>query len=265
LRRKPRRETVKEAIVKRIATVIVILAIAAGGGLWAQNTLTASLAEIPGLADSPEEGVLVEIVKAIDEVWEEGTIDIIVAPFARSIQNVIRGDADFHIPGFVANFPDLSSPSPLARCPVPLGEVEIVIYSRADNPISREDIDAAMARGGEFPYVIEAGIQEMFAFPTASSSSTEQSLRKVQAGRIDGYLWPPEADVIVRELQLDRIHREFLDLYADPVLVANTERGAEVSEILAAALTVLQDQGRLELLHAPMHMLYTVWQPHEDL
>jgi hypothetical protein len=123
----------------------------ASGSVWAQTTLVASLAEIPGLADSNEEGVLVDIVKAIDEVWEEGTIEIIVAPFARSIQNVINGDADFHIPGFVANVPDPSLPVPLARCPVPLGEVEIVIYSNVRNPVSREDIEAAMAAGGECP------------------------------------------------------------------------------------------------------------------
>jgi len=251
--------------VKRLATVLVVLAIMASGSVWAQTTLVASLAEIPGLADSNEEGVLVDIVKAIDEVWEEGTIEIIVAPFARSIQNVINGDADFHIPGFVANVPDPSLPVPLARCPVPLGEVEIVIYSNVRNPVSREDIEAAMAAGGEFPYVIEAGIQEMFDFPTASSSSTEQSLRKVQAGRIDAYLWPPEADVIVRQLQMDRIHREYLERYPDPVVVANTAHGADVSEILAEALAELQEQGRLEALHAPMHMPWTVWQPHEDL
>ncbi|MFW5775848.1 MAG: hypothetical protein ACOCZB_01020 [Spirochaetota bacterium] len=138
-----------------------------------------------------------------------------------------------------------------------------MIYSRSDNPISRGDIEAAMARGGEFPYVIEAGIQEMFAFPTQSSSSTEQSLRKVQAGRIDAYLWPPEGDIIVRELRMDRVHRELLGKYDDPIIVANTTRGEEVSRILAAALLELQNQGRLEALHAPMHTPWTEWQPHE--
>ena len=41
--------------------------------------------------------MLVEIVKAIDEVWEEGTIEMIVARVARSIQNVIRGEASFRM------------------------------------------------------------------------------------------------------------------------------------------------------------------------
>jgi polar amino acid transport system substrate-binding protein len=242
-----------------------MILLVAGSVAFGQQTLRASLAQIPGLADSPEQGVLVDIVRAIDEVWEDGTIEIVVFPFGRSIQNVVRGEADFHIPGFVANTVDPSLPTPLARCPVPLGEVEIVIYSHENNPISREDIEAAMAAGGRFPYVIEAGIQEMFAFPTVSSSSTDQSLRKVQAGRVDAYLWPPEADILVRDLGLDRLHREFLDRYDDPIIVANTEAGREVSEILAEALTILQQQGRLEGLHAPMHMPFTEWQPHLEM
>ena len=61
----------------------------------------------------------------------------------------------------------------------------------------------------------EAGIQKTFDFPTVTSSSTEQSLTKVQAGRIDRYLRPPEA----------------------PILVANTVQGlpADARDYAAAA------------------------------
>ena len=251
--------------MKRLVLFLMIFAMLGGSGIWAQTKLIASLAEIPGLANAAgTEGVLVEIVKAIDEVYE-GDIEIRVAPFVRSLQNVMQGRADFHIPGWVEFTPDPSKSYPLARVPYPLGKVEMVLYSNAAKPISKKDIDSAMAKGGPFPYVIEVGVQEMFNFPTAPSNDTIQSLKKVQAGRIDGYLWPPEADVNVRELNLNRIHREFLALYDDPIIVQNSERGVEVSEILDKALRKLDAQGRLEGLHAQMHMPYQKWQPHESM
>ena len=91
------REDISRGRLSRAAACAVLMAIAATESVWAQTTLVASFAEIPGLADSPEQGVLVEIVKAIDEVWEEGTIEMIVARVARSIQNVIRGEASFRM------------------------------------------------------------------------------------------------------------------------------------------------------------------------
>lgn len=103
----------------------------------------------------------------------------------------------------------------------------------------------------------------MFDFPTVTSNDTEQSLKKVQTGRIDAYIWAPEADGLVRQLKLGRIHREKLDNYDDPIIVANSPRGKQVAEILDKALKELRASGRLQLLYAPMHAPYEVWQPHE--
>jgi ABC-type amino acid transport substrate-binding protein len=234
--------------------------------LFGQQVLHGSIAQIPGMADSPESGVFVDFVKALDEVWEEGTIDITVVPFARSFESVMRGDADFHIPSFIN--PEVpESVLPFSWPETPMGIVTLLIYSNERNPITMEDIEAAMAAGGEFPYIIEvgAGTEGMFLHPVQGSNSTEQSLRKVQAGRVDAYIWPPEGDLVVREFGLDRIHREIYSSFADIIVVAKSPRGEEVAGILNDLLLELDEQGLRQFYHDQIHFPYEDWQPHEEL
>lgn len=142
--------------MRRVRYIAIVLLNLCGSIVWAQTNLTASLAQIPDRADSPESGVFTELVKAIDEIYQEGSIAIQVVPFARSVQNVLRGNADFHVPNFVnSEIPE--DQLPFSRVPEPLGTVTLVIYSNVENPITNAEIDAARASGGEFPYVIEVG------------------------------------------------------------------------------------------------------------
>ena len=59
--------------------------------------LVASLARLPGLAEGPDKGAFVEVVKAMAEL-HPGGIRIELYPFARSFRNMEAGQADFHIP-----------------------------------------------------------------------------------------------------------------------------------------------------------------------
>ncbi|MFW5783461.1 MAG: hypothetical protein ACOCY8_02975, partial [Spirochaetota bacterium] len=219
--------------MRRVVLIAAALMVLAGATGFAQADLNASIAQIPVLAETPERGVFIDLVRAIDETYDGGEINIDVVPFARSVTNVIRGEADFHIPSFV-NPVIPESALPYSWVPEPVGYVTLVIYSNAENRLTREDIDAAFEAGGRFPYVIEvgAGIEPQFPFPTQGSNSIEQSMRKVDAGRIDAYLWPPEGDDIVRSLRLGNIHREVYGEFEDVILVPKTPRGREVSAIL---------------------------------
>ena len=246
--------------MKRIV-VVLVLVLCAGALVFGQQVLRGSIAYIPGMADDPDHGVFVEFVKALDEVWEEGTV-----PFARSFENVMRGEADFHVPSFInPNIPP--EVLPFSWPATPMGQVTLLIYSNERNPITMDDIEAAMEAGGEFPYVIEvgAGTEGMFEHPVVGSSSTEQSLRKVQAGRVDAYIWPPEGDIQVRELNLDRIHREIYSTFDDIIVVARSPRGEEVAGILNDLIIELDQLGLREFYHGQVHFPYTDWQPHEEL
>lgn len=249
--------------MKRIATAVFVLIALATATAWGQTNLIATLAAIPGLADSPEKGVFVDLVKAIDEVYTEGTIEIQVVPFARSFQMMMTGASDFHVPSFIdPNIP--ASEIPFGHVPEPMGKVKLLIYSNAAKPITAADIKAAITAGGEFPYVIEVGggTELNFPFPTVGSNSDAQSLRKVNAGRIDAYIWPPEGDIVVRDEKLKNLHREIYAEFDDVVLVAKSPRGEQVAQILDAAMKELKRQGRLKQYHDRVHFPYEDWQPH---
>jgi polar amino acid transport system substrate-binding protein len=126
--------------------------------------LEASLGLLPGLVDSREHGAFVELVKAMDAVYP-GAIRINVYPMARSIRNLTSGKADFHLPALRdTDVPD--SKLIFGVADEIIGTLSNVIYSNVNKPLSRADIDAALARGGPFPYLLEAtGGDEAVSYP----------------------------------------------------------------------------------------------------
>ena len=176
-----------------ILSCLVLFASSSLFSLGGSKDLQASLAELPGLADSPDKGTFVELVKAIGTVYTEGKITIRVFPFARSVNNVLTGLADFHIPTVRNPMVDQTR-LPYGTVKVPMGSVTFVIYSNSANPLSKKMLDDAIASGKNFPYRIEVpgGIENQFPFNAASSNDVEQSLKKLAVGRIDALVWAQE-------------------------------------------------------------------------
>jgi len=56
---------------------------------------------LPGLVDSPDKGIFVDLLKAMAEEYKGGKITWELFPFARSMENVEKGKADFHLPQLV--------------------------------------------------------------------------------------------------------------------------------------------------------------------
>ena len=225
--------------------------------------LEASLAELPGLADSPDHGTFVELVKAIGDVYTDGKITIRVFPFARSVSNVITGRADFHIPTVRNPMVDQTK-LPYGTVTVPMGKVTLVIYSNSANQISKKMLDAAIAGSKNFPYKIEipGGIENQFPFNGTSSNDVKQSLRKLALGRIDALIWAQEeVDATLMSLKLGNIHREFWTEFDDAIIIPKGQEGDRLNMLLSAALTELSKSGKLEALHSKVHHAYDVWQP----
>ena len=53
---------------------------------------------LPPLVESSDKGILVDLVKAMAEEYKDGKITWELFPFARSMENVEKGRADFHMP-----------------------------------------------------------------------------------------------------------------------------------------------------------------------
>ena len=64
----------------------------------AKEDIHGDLAELPVVAESPDRGILVDLLKAMQKYYTDGTLSFDVIPFKRSLQSVTEGHSDFHAP-----------------------------------------------------------------------------------------------------------------------------------------------------------------------
>ncbi len=228
-----------------------------------RGALRASLASIPGLINSPEDGPFVDLVKAI--AAETGQpLSIKMFPMARSINNVVEGYADFHVPT-IRNRKLDESRLPYAFTSESYGTVSFVIYSNDGERITREMIEEAVSRKAvPFPYVIEvpAGMEGLFPFPCQPSNDVERSLRKVQKKRIDALVWAQEeVDLALRKSGIKDIRREHWEDMEDTIVVQKSERGKKMDRLLSAAIRGLRKSGKLDAIYPKVHKPFVPWQP----
>jgi polar amino acid transport system substrate-binding protein len=225
--------------------------------------LNASLAQIPGLAETPDKGAFVDLVKEMGKVYKDGKIIIEVYPFARSINNIIEGKADFHIPCLENPAIDQSK-LPYRFVTEKMGSVSFAIYSEAGKPITKKMIDEAVGKGGKFPYKIEVprGTGDNFNFPNLPSDDVSQSLQKVSLKRIDAYVVAhDEGDAVLKSLKLKTIHRELWGDFIDGIIIQKGPKGDETDKILSDLLRKLKASGKLKEMHEKLHLPYDDWQP----
>ncbi len=228
--------------------------------------LKASMAQLPVLIEDENTGAFVDLVRALDEVYTEGKIIREVYPFKRSLDNVIKGKADFHIP-LIKNPLIPEDKLPFRYSSLPTGPVAFVIYSHKDSPLTKEDIAKAGGKNStDFSYKIHTvpGHTELFIFPTVENFDFENCLKMVVMKRIDAVILPQEeSDSIIRKLQIKDIHRSLYYEFDSMIVVSKDKRGEEVDRIITDALKKLKSDGRLDQLNENIHKPYIDWQPYK--
>ena len=213
----------------------------------------ASLAEMPVYAESVDRGVLVDLVKLISEV--SGTpIAIQVVPFARSVSDVSLRNVDFHMP-LIQRANQDSTAMGYDYSTVTLFHVNFVLYSNKRNPLQLSTLDGLE---------IETDLAHVqcFDFPVSGSSSIEGSLRKVNAGRIDGFIFADFAsDPLVKKDNLVNIKRQLYQVFDVKAVLPKGGKGKEVDLFLTETVTKLRESGRYGELMAPLDQAYCDWQP----
>lgn len=231
-------------------------------GQVSARDLKASLGYLPQILESPDKGAFVDLVKALDDVYTEGNIKIKVYPMARSIKNVVKGKADFHIP-LIRNTVVPKDSLPYRFSTESFGKVVFVIYSNKKAFITAQMLKEARDKV-PFPFKIETcrGLEEYFDFPVISSNTIDQSLKKVSVRRVDGFVWAQEeADYTLQTLDLKVIHRELYCTFDDIAVIPKGPNGDEIDAILSRTIISLRDSGRLQELYHNIHLPYSDWQP----
>jgi polar amino acid transport system substrate-binding protein len=208
------------------------------------------------LVESKDEGILVDLLRAMAEEYKDGKITWEVAPFQRSMENVQSGKADFHMPQLVN--PKLSPDSlPFAFSSESIFEVIFALYTNKNN----KDINPSNASS----YKIESnlGTMNFFDFKVSGSSDVESSLRKVDLGRIDGWLFAmPESDMLLKKLGLKNIKRWEFAKYDVRIVLHKDAQGKEVDKILSNLIQKLKASGKYQKIMAPiLNQKFDPWQP----
>lgn len=239
--------------IARFTVLSLVFAGLALPGTGFAKEYKASLAQMPVYAESAEKGVLVDLVKALAK--ESGQpIKFEVVPFARSMENVTTGKADFHMP--LIQVPDGDeSKLNYSHSTETIFHVNFVLFSNKAKPLDMKKLgsyklETDRAHTGYFPFTVE---------PT---SSLEASLKKVDAGRIDGFIFADFAsDPIIKAQKLGNIKRQLYKVFDVKIILPKGGDAKETDKFLSNAIAGLRKSGQFEKIMGPIDVRYDDWQP----
>jgi polar amino acid transport system substrate-binding protein len=218
--------------------------------------LKVSLPFIPPLVESKDKGFLVDLLKAMAEEYKGGTITWDVFPFPRSMENVEKGRADFHMPYIKPANPERI---PFQYSSEVLFKVIMVLYTNKNN----KDINPSNLT----KYKIETNEGAKYVFDSllpniTGSPSIESSLQKVSIGRLDGWLFAmPESDMVLKKLDLKNIKRWQYKKYDVKALLPVGAKGKETDKIVSDLIKKLKANGKYHKIMGPiLDQTFEDWQ-----
>jgi polar amino acid transport system substrate-binding protein len=222
------------------------------GTLSAEN-YKASLAEMPLHAVSNTEGIQVDLVKAIAKV-SGNIISIEVCPFARSINNVVTGKADFHIP-LIKNDVIPEAKLPYAYSTETLFHTNFVLYTLKGSPVNTTNL-------ASYKVETDRAHVEYFPFKISPSNTIEQSLNKLKIGRIDAFIFADSpSDAELKKLGFKNIQRRLYKRFDVKAVLPRNEHGKQVDAMLTKAIEDLRKNGTLHKIEGATDAPYNDWQP----
>jgi polar amino acid transport system substrate-binding protein len=222
----------------------------------AARDLRVSLPEIKNVCEQVEHCVFVDLVRALERV--SGSDHFIVSgifPYARSVQNLVSGQADMHFPVQI-NPLVAADRLPYRISSEPLHDTEFVLYRRKDRP----DVTPESAR--RFTIATGRGLIEYFDFPVQAVDNIGAGLRMVDAGRLDGLVYTfRAADAEVRRLNLKNLYRAAWARYSVRIALPLGQAGAELDRTLTPLIRQLKASGEYDRVMAPLiGQKYSDWQ-----
>jgi polar amino acid transport system substrate-binding protein len=207
------------------------------------------------LVESKDKGIIIDLVKAMADEYKDGKITWDVFPFKRSMENVEKGRADFHMPQLVN--PKISADKlPFMFSTEKIFRVVFVLYTNKNNK------DITPENASKYKIESDLGTMDFFDFKVTGSPDIESSLKKVDMGRIDGWLFAmPESDGALKKLGLKNIKRQEFAKY-DVRIVLNKSTGKEVDKILTDLIGKLKANGKYQKIMGPiLDQKFDPWQP----
>jgi polar amino acid transport system substrate-binding protein len=207
-----------------------------------------SLPEMPALIDEFNK-LIIEMQKE----YRDGKFIVIGKfPFARSVNNIITGKADVHMPLLFndiakRNIKDyIFSTESLTVAP-------FVLYANKNV----KGLNARTVR--KFKMCTDRGHVQYFDFEITPVDSIESALKMVDRGRMDGYFFSmASTDPVLKRSGLKNIKRVFYQDFQIKMILPNKERGRQIDKIVSGIIRILKRRGVCRKLLGPAE--YTDWQ-----
>lgn len=216
--------------------------------------LTVSLPYLPSLSESSERGILINLLNEMDQVYEGRIIIKGIFPFKRSMHNVFVGESDFHLP--ILLDPDMpKNKLGYSHSTTTIFHVVFAIYTKKGRALD-------MTKLSTYNIEVERAHVPLFSFTVAPSSDIDHSLRMVNDGRIDAYIFAAkETDDVLIKLGLAKvIDRQFYKEYDVRAVLPEGIKGAETDKIISDILNKMKATGSLQDILSPINTYYQNWQ-----
>ncbi len=142
---------------------------------------------LPGLIDAPDQGPFIDLIRALDQTYPAGRLDITLYPEARALKTVVDGSSDLVFPLLREN-QGVAAQLPYRFSSESFGKVSFVLYSHVERKLTALDIAKAIAEDRPLAII---GPQEL-GIPVQQFNGFEAAFARVEAGRVDGLVWAQE-------------------------------------------------------------------------
>ncbi len=242
--------------MRKSAAMMVFMAVAIAA-LGAQSLKVA----VPQL--SP---ISTDSYKALAAALLEATgasADIQVMPFARCVYSIENKDVD--IVSTIVALPDNKKWAALGYDYSSTAAVKIVFVLFTGKG---KKIDVAeLKKGNPKGYKIETDAAHTGHFPFAvlPSTSVDASLKKVDTGEIDGYVFSQSTgDAALKRLGLKNVRRAYYDTFSGTFLIQKGGRGGALDKRISDGMAKIKANGKYDAIMGPLiagASSYAEWQP----
>ncbi len=215
-----------------------------------QASVKVSLAQMPTYALSANDGVLVDLIKAVGLVTEH-QVSIEVFPFYRSIHNVMHGDYDIHVPLIKNNLIE-EDKLPFRYSTATLFYVNFVIYTLEGSAFD-------LRRPEDFVIESDRAHIQYFPFEAQPSDSILRSLKKLYAKRIDAYIFADSAtDPVLEGLKYKGIKRTLYHVFEVKAVLARDKKALILDQWLSEGIQSLKQKALYESIILPINQPFAI-------
>ncbi len=202
--------------------------------------INVSLALLPPVINKDETGILANFIRLLDAEYNGGTFSIEgVYPFKRSV-NYVGKKSDLHWPSLEK--PDGLKNKSLMYSTETFYKVNFVLYTKKGASVDINNLQ-------RYKIGTQLGQKDYFPFKVEEKTSLENSLKMVDAGRLDGFIFSMfETDSALKTTNLKTIERQLYKKINVKMILPNNPKGKKIDNIITSIMKTLRKNGEYEKL-----------------